>query len=342
MSRRLFAPVALATLFVALCALANGASARAAVVDTTASPRCSAADAANTALHHAGLVVTFGDRHTQAFCIEFSEDTISGLQLLQRSGLPLVTSSASGLGAAVCSIDGEGSNDPTNCFASCTGSSCAYWAYYQFVSGAWKFSQIGAASRTVHDGDIDGWAWGPGGISSGAVPGQPGELCPTPPSPTPVPPTPTLVVVQQPSATPPLSTLTPVPSSTSVPAAAPSDPTTMPATEPSGTPSAPPTSGPSDDVAPTPPRENVVAGVQATPRATSAATPSSTASVVPSPTPRTGAVIVSNEQGNANASHSESPSATSGSRTSLIAFGAVILALAAVAGVVIYRRRAIG
>ena len=338
MTRRFFALIALATLLAVFCTPANSSPASAVVVET-ASPRCSAA-AANTALHHAGLVVTFGDKHTQTFCIEFSEDTISGLQLLQRSGLPLITSSASGLGSAVCSIDGEGSSDPTNCFASCTGGTCAYWAYYQFINSAWKFSQLGAAQRTVHDGEVDGWAWGPGGLSSGAVPEQPGALCPEPPSP--ITPTPTPVVVQ-PSSTPLRLTLTPPPSSTSVPMIAPDEGTTVPAIEPLGDASVPPTSELSADAAPTRPRENAVAGVQATPPGTAATTPTSTASVVASPTSRTGAIVVSNEQGNENESHSESPSATSGgSRTSLIAFGAVILALAAVAGVVIYRGKGIG
>jgi hypothetical protein len=342
MIRRFFAPIALATLFAVFCTLANGPAARAAVIVTTATPRCSAASADSTSLHHAGLVVTFGDRHTEAFCIEFSEDTISGLQLLQRSGLPLVTSSASGLGAAVCSIDGEGSNDPTNCFASCTGDTCAYWAYYQFVDGAWKFSQLGAAQRTVYDGDIDGWAWGPGGLSSGAIPEQPGALCPEPPSPTPVAPTPTPDVAHQPSSTPSLSTFTPVPSSTSVPVPAPGEVTTVPSTEPSRDANVEP-SGPSDDFAPTPPQENVVAGVQLTPPGTAAATPPSPARVTASPTPRIGAVVVSNEQGTTNESRSESRTPTSaGSRWSLIAFGAVIFALIVVAGVVLYRRRLVG
>lgn len=353
MIRRFFAPIALVTLFAAFCTLANLSPAKAEQVVTSASPRCSAVDAASTTLHHAGLVVTFGDRYSATFCIEFSEDTISGLQLLQRSGLRLVTSSVSGQGAAICSIvllsadgqviDGDGSNDLTNCFASCTGSSCAYWAYYQFVDGAWKFSQLGAASRAVHDGDVDGWAWGPGGLSSGAVPEQPGALCPEPPSPTPIAPPATPVVVQQPSSTPMPVTLTPVPSLTSVPAPALGEATTVPSTEPSGDASVPPAREPSGDVAPTRLPENVVAGVQATLPATSVVAPSSAASGAPSPAPRTGAVVVSNEQGNANEAHSESRGAVAGgSRTSLIAFGVLILALAAVAGVVLYRRRAIG
>ncbi len=338
MIRRLFGGVALATLFAAFCILTNSSPARAAVVATTYAPRCSATNAASASLHHAGLVVTFGDRHTQAFCIEFSEDTISGLQLLQRSGLPLVTSSASGLGAAVCSIDGEGSNDPTNCFASCTGGTCAYWAYYRFVDGAWNFSQLGAAQRIVHDGDIDGWAWGPGGLSSGAIPAQPGALCPTPTPSAPVTSTPTPVAVQ-PLSTPSPPLLTPTPLSTPVPATAPSEASPTP-NEPSGTGSPPPTSEPSSDITPTPLQENVVAGVHSTPAGTVATPPPLAASVTASPTPRIGAVVISNDQGNANEAHGESPNSTSGGgRVSLIAFGAVISALVAVAGVVIYRRR---
>lgn len=341
MIRRLLTSISIVTLVAVFGALANSVAARAAVADTTATHRCSAGNAASSALHHAGLVVTFGDRHTQTFCVEFSEDTITGLQLLQRSGLPIVTSSG-GQGAAVCSIGGQGS-DSTNCFASCTGSTCAYWAYYQFANGAWKFSQVGAAQRVVHDGDVDGWAWGPGGLSSGAVPEQPGVLCPVP-SPTPIPPTSTVVVVAQPTSPPLVPTITPVPSLTSVLPTAPSGATTVPEAEPSRTPSPPSTSELADDAVPTRTAEGAVAGAQVTrPPATSATAQAPVASTVASPTPKAGAVIVSNEQGATNEAHSTSRTATTGgNRTSLIAFGAVVLALSVVAGIVAYRRKGTG
>jgi len=54
-------------------------------------------------------------------------------------------------------------------------------------------------------------------------------------------------------------------------------------------------------------------------------------------------MIVSNEQGTTNEAHSTSRTATTGgNRTSLIAFGAVMLALAVVAGIVAYRRKGTG
>ena len=112
----------------ALIAAAPHASiARAASTDAALAERCVPADAQSTAVHRAGLVVTFGDRHSELFCIEFTEDSITGLELLRRSGLPLVTSGMGGLGGAVCSIGGEGSSDPSNCFCrvpaarACTG-----------------------------------------------------------------------------------------------------------------------------------------------------------------------------------------------------------------------------
>lgn len=352
MIRRLLSAFVLAIFFAAICIVAGGRSASAAAEVSTARQRCAITDATGAPLHHAGLVVTFGDRHSQMFCIEFAEDTISGLQLLQRSGLSLVTSNG-GQGAAVCAIDGQGNSDPTNCFASCTGGTCAYWAYYQLVNNAWKFSQTGSGQRAVHDGDIDGWAWGPGGTSTGAVPEQPGELCPPLASPTPDVPTPTTTIAPEPSPPSVVPTRTDVPSSTAVPASRtpapastsapdplPADATSVPPTESSG--GGPLDGGAPTDFAPTPAPENAVLGARQTPTTSQAASPSTT-NATAAPTRRIGAIAVSNEEGAANELRSESASTTSsGSRTSLIAFGIVVLALTAVAGVVIYRRRTIG
>ena len=360
MMRRWFAPMALAMLIAAFGALTNGRSADAAMTVGAAPSSSCSAHAADATLHHAGLVVTFGDRHSATFCVEFSEDSITGLQLLQRSGLPLVTS-AGGQGSAVCGIDGEGSDDPTNCFLPCTGGTCLYWAYYGYVSGAWKFSQIGAGSRVVHDGDIDGWSWGSGGVSSGAIPAPPGTLCPTDtPSPTPALPTSTPVIgppsatpivaqptstpiVPQPSATPVAPEMTPAPTLTSEPDTASSEDTVTPAADAAEPPPSPSTSPPSDDAA-APPVQNDVAGGEVTPRPTeAAATPAPSASAAATSTPKTGAVIISNEQGNANAAHSEAHStASGGGRRSFFAFGAVAMVLVAVAGAVVYRRRHVG
>ncbi len=147
-------------------------------------------------IHHAGLVVTFGTtRPTRMFCIEFTEDSITGLELLERSGLPLVTSGG-GLGAAVCAIDGLGSLDSSS-YNSCFGQYPLFWAYDQYVDAAWRMSSLGASSSIVRDGTIEGWAWG-----ANARPDPPGAICPAPTA------TPTVIA---------LATTAPIPTSSPVP-----------------------------------------------------------------------------------------------------------------------------
>ncbi len=139
---------------------------------------CTAVQPLTATVHRAGIVVTFGDGHTDRYCVEFSTDSITGIQLLESSGLHIVTTGAAGLGGAVCAIGADGSTDPTHCFTPCTPT-CLYWKYFGFKNGVWAYAASGA-SRTIHDGDVDGWAWGSGGATTGAVPGQPGVICPTP------------------------------------------------------------------------------------------------------------------------------------------------------------------
>jgi len=151
--------------------------------------------------NRAGLVVTFSDGSTLSRCIEFSEEEINGVELLTRSGLPLV-SWGTGAGAAICKIGDEGCDNPNDCFCECGGSDCRYWAYYTLQDGQWQYASAGASLRKVHNGDVDGWAWGSGKAGQGAMPPLLTfeEICP-PLVPTfaPVPPTePPLVPTTQP------------------------------------------------------------------------------------------------------------------------------------------------
>jgi hypothetical protein len=173
----------------------------------------SCASAAGQALHHAGLVIVFPEGRIETRCIEFAEDTISGIELLRRSGLPLVISGFGGLGGAVCRIDNVGCSDPSNCWCQCHGASCAYWTYYTMQGDAWRFQNIGPAQRQVRDGDADAWVWGSGHASPGAA---------APPCPTPVPtaaPTsaPRLVAPDAATSTPSRPHSTPTPSRTPTP-----------------------------------------------------------------------------------------------------------------------------
>lgn len=120
--------------------------------------------------NHAGLVIHHGGGRVVTACVGFSEPNISGLELLQRSGIPLVTQ-GSGIGAAVCKIDGEGCEYPTeDCFCRRDGTQSIYWAYSQLRAGEWMYSPLGASNTRVQPGAVEGWAWGNGDVSSGAVP----------------------------------------------------------------------------------------------------------------------------------------------------------------------------
>ena len=58
--------------------------------------------------HQAGIVIRFDDSTFAYVLVPFSEDEISGIDLLSRSPVPLVTVEFGGLGQAVCTLDGQG------------------------------------------------------------------------------------------------------------------------------------------------------------------------------------------------------------------------------------------
>jgi hypothetical protein len=125
---------------------------------------------AQPAAHRAGLVVQYADGSVQTACVAFPEDAISGLDLLERSGIPLVTQ-ASGIGAAVCKIGPDGCDYPAEgCFCKRDGPRAVYWAYQVLDGSSWRYASLGAANVRVHDGDVNGWAWGAGDSSAGAQP----------------------------------------------------------------------------------------------------------------------------------------------------------------------------
>jgi hypothetical protein len=170
----------------------------------------SAAPAQARGPNRAGLVIRFSDGQVVTKCIEFNEPEISGLDLLQRAGLRVVIEQGGIYGGAVCKIERDGCDFPIdNCFCQCMGAQCVYWAYYHLQpDGSWQYSQVGAASWKIHDGDVDGWSWGPGTYgTNGTEPPRVrfDQICAAPATATntPVPPTATATPV------PPTATRTP-------------------------------------------------------------------------------------------------------------------------------------
>jgi hypothetical protein len=291
-----------------------------------AAPCAVRASAGDDAVNRAGLVITFSEGRTQSFCVEFTEESITGMELLQRSGLTVVTDAFGGVGAAVCQIDGEGCDDPGNCFCKCAGGTCAYWAYFQLHDGAWFYSPQGSGLRTVRDGDTDGWVWGPIGNGDGL---PRGDAPPCAQEPTETPP-PVATHTPRPTRTPaptrtPIASATPPPPVDITPSFAPA--TVTPVIEVAGATAVPTAPAP---VTPPGARTTTVSPAQATDTVTR--TPPRTR------TPVTGIVRVSPEEGAANARASSPASDDGGSPLDVIAFGVVALALGGGTAALLLRR----
>ena len=161
--------------------------------------------------NRAAIVVRYPNGREWQSCVQFSEPAISGDELLRRSGLSVISDFSSGIGNAVCSINGAGCSYPTeDCFCRCQGIECEYWAYFHWLDGGWQYSQVGAGGYQVTNGALEGWSWGPGSFgNSGTQPPQVAfsDIC-VPPTATP---TPTATATRVPP--------TPTPTSTPIPPA---------------------------------------------------------------------------------------------------------------------------
>lgn len=131
----------------------------------------------------AGLVVVHEDGTVVTRCIGLAaeESSISGLELLQRSGLDLYTD-AGGVGTSICRLDGQGCGPEADCFCQCQSSDCRYWSYWQLDGAEWRYANLGASATTVAAGSVEGWVWGAGemgDVNAGHPPPMSlAEICP--------------------------------------------------------------------------------------------------------------------------------------------------------------------
>jgi hypothetical protein len=266
----------------------------------------------------AGVVIQFGDGSVVTQCVDFQGGAISGLELIQRAGLDVVTAFDPSQGAAVCRIGGDG----------CPSESCfcefpKYWSYWHLSGSGWVYSPAGSSSYNVPAGGVDGWRWGQGDPPP-VIPFA--QICQA--APTEAPPTATLL---SPSSTPEPPTATPSippavePSPTRRPTRTPQPDTPTPEFTASETPalaplallpspSASPSASPSPTASPTP---TASAAIPATP---TAPTPSASPPP-PSSTPRPSA-----------APSNPAPAASvpqSAGRLGYLVFGALFFALGA-------------
>jgi prenyltransferase beta subunit len=102
----------------------------------------------------ADLVVQLGNGDVLVRHVAFTETSISGLELLQRSGLELGIAEFD-IGSGVCSIEGTGC-PVDDCFCS----TILYWNYAHQEDAQWASSMVGAGDYDVTDGAVEGWSWG--------------------------------------------------------------------------------------------------------------------------------------------------------------------------------------
>ena len=149
--------------------------------------------------HHAGLVLQFADGSTKTYCVAFDGESITGLDLLLKTGLEVRVESFGGAGAMICKIGPDGCDFPEEpCVCQSYGPGGVYWSYHHLKAGRWATSGVGVSSYQLHDGDVDGLAWSAGKppplttfsqVCSAAQVGPPTEAQATatdrPPSPVP-------------------------------------------------------------------------------------------------------------------------------------------------------------
>ena len=108
----------------------------------------------------AALVVDTGaDGGVHRYCVAFSDDAVTGLELIRLAGEQHGLAYKLGYGGeAVCMLAGVG---PTgdDCFEDYP----TFWGYWRGDGhGGWTWASSGAGSSAVEPGDVEGWSWGEG------------------------------------------------------------------------------------------------------------------------------------------------------------------------------------
>ena len=112
----------------------------------------------------AGIFIDYGNDTQTYALLPLDEPEATGLDLLEASGLELLTLGSGGWGVAVCSIEQVGCDLNACRMRLCqTGDpSSPYWQYLQAPEephGGWVFSNRGASSTTPKAGTVDAWFW---------------------------------------------------------------------------------------------------------------------------------------------------------------------------------------
>lgn len=117
---------------------------------------------ADNAMSAAGFIVDTGEGEPIYVVVTYANGTMSAIDLLERTDLPIVTVDFGGLGRAVCSIETTGCD-----VADCRRRLCQtgdpespFWQFWrQDEADSWSLAQRGASQSRVSDGSIDAWVW---------------------------------------------------------------------------------------------------------------------------------------------------------------------------------------
>jgi len=110
---------------------------------------------------HAAVVIDHSDGRRVVRVVPFHGETITGIQLLFRSGLDVVWRDF-GWGIAICGIDGEGYPSDT-CFGDWDD---PFWNFSILNSeGVFESSMVGAADTIVREQDVHGYLFAVWGVS---------------------------------------------------------------------------------------------------------------------------------------------------------------------------------
>ncbi|HXM54364.1 MAG TPA: hypothetical protein VOB72_03170 [Candidatus Dormibacteraeota bacterium] len=107
------------------------------------------------AAHHAYVVVEHLSGKVVQGCVGFAGAQITGDDLMSKSGIKYNAQTFTGLGKAICQLDGEPAT-----FTECFPKDKPYWALVVSTAGGpWADAQSGYATTDLKDGDALGWQY---------------------------------------------------------------------------------------------------------------------------------------------------------------------------------------
>lgn len=112
-------------------------------------------------MNRGGVIIDYGDGSTTWVYVPFEEDEITVLDLLDRSGLEMVTVGFGGLGEAVCQIGPSGcSVDDCRRKLCQTNSASPFWRLLVLDGDTWRMSGNGVSGQKVANDEIYALSWG--------------------------------------------------------------------------------------------------------------------------------------------------------------------------------------